>query len=131
MKTLETIYKKLNSVEKTELETHKVELAIVDELKKYAKGYDKYYNEGKGLEQKAERVKKELKEIVSALYKWDELGNSIADDIIRSLRKADEAADELGIKPQQIAEYKNAEASFKNFAKAAKRFGDIAKKLDK
>ena len=38
MKTLETIYKKLNSVEKTELETHKVELAsILDDFKRLSK----------------------------------------------------------------------------------------------
>jgi len=37
MKTLETIYKKLNSVEKTELETHKVELSDIEDLKKNIK----------------------------------------------------------------------------------------------
>ena len=34
MKTLETIYNKLNSVEKTELETHKVELSVAGDIKK-------------------------------------------------------------------------------------------------
>ena len=126
--TLERVYEALNKVE---LKSEKVELGLLDDLNKYSKGYDKYYNEGLGLEKKAERIKKELKELVSALYKWDELGDSIANDIVRDLSKADKVADELGVKAEQIKEYKDAQNTFKKFAKAAKRFRDTAKKLDK
>ena len=126
--TLEKVFETLNKVE---LKSEKIELGLLDDLNKYSKGYDKYYNEGLGLEKKAERIKKELKELVSALYKWDELGDSIATDIIRDLSKADKVADELGVKAEQIKEYKDAQNTCKKFAKAAKRFRDTAKKLDK
>tara|TARA_X000000950_G_scaffold141017_1_gene175011 strand:+ start:606 stop:1001 length:396 start_codon:yes stop_codon:yes gene_type:complete len=130
MRTQRRVFEKLSETTKVELASERIELGVVNDLKKYNKAYDKYFNEGLGLEQKAERIKKELKELVSALYKWEELGESFADDVLLDLRKADEIAKELGIKPEQIKEYQIAQNDFKKFVSAAKRFKDTAKKYD-
>ena len=46
MNTQKSVYNRLFSkVEKTELELQKVELAIIDDIKKYSNGYKKYYSE--------------------------------------------------------------------------------------
>ena len=56
METHKRIYNKL--ADKVELASKKIELGVVDDLKKYNRAYDKYFKEGLGLEQKAERIKK-------------------------------------------------------------------------
>jgi hypothetical protein len=73
----------------------KVELALTDNLAAYAKGVSKYKSEGDGLIKRAERLMSELKETKSALYKWAEVGSSIADDAASDLVKSEKAAKEL------------------------------------
>ena len=82
-------------IAKVALKNQEIELAVVDNLRAYAKGYSKYENEGKGLISKAERLKAELKELKSALYKWAEVGDSIADDIIKDQKQFEKMAKEL------------------------------------
>ena len=113
--------------EKVEFE--KVELAILDNLKKYANGLNKYQNEGDGLVKRANRLKTELNETQKAIYKWSDVGESIANDIVRDLSKFEKSAKELGVSPSSIKEYVNAEKAFKQFAKLEQKYQKIAKEL--
>jgi len=106
----------------------KVELALTDNLAAYAKGVSKYKSEGDGLIERAERLMSELKETKSALYKWAEVGDSIADDVSSDLVKFEKAAKELGIDPNSNADFKAANAAFQEYAKLAKEYIAIAKK---
>ena len=49
--------------DKVELESQKVELALLDNLKSYTNGLKKYTDEGSGLQKLGERQKKELSDI--------------------------------------------------------------------
>jgi hypothetical protein len=113
----------------TELKSEKVELAILDNLKKYASGLNKYQNEGDGLVKRANRLKTELNETQKAIYKWSDVGESIANDIVRDLSKFEKSAKELGVSPSSIKEYVNAEKAFKQFAKLEQKYQKIAKEL--
>jgi hypothetical protein len=106
----------------------KVELALTDNLAAYAKGVSKYKSEGDGLIKRAERLMSELKETKSALYKWAEVGNSIADDVASDLVKFEKASKELGIDPNSNADFKAANAAFQEYAKLSKEYIAIAKK---
>ena len=114
---------------KQELSSEKVELGVVDNLKAYPKGYSKYSNEGDGLMQKAERLKSELSDIKQALYKWSEVGDSIADDIIRDLKMFEKEAKELGFNAEIQIDYSNASDVFKEYAKLAQKYEKEAKSI--
>jgi len=127
-KELNKIYDKFPK-DKTELSTNKVELAILDDLKKYAKGLDKYESEGEGLVERGARLKEGIKETQSAIYKWSDLGESIANDLASDLTKFEKAAEELGVKPSSVKEFVNASKAFKTYAKLDQRYQKIAKDL--
>ena len=115
--------------EKTELE--KVELGILDDLQKYTKGLNKYQSEGDGLVQKSERIKAELKETQDAIYKWSDVGESIANDLASDLTKFEKAAKDLGVAPNSVKEFVNASDAFKTYAKLDQKYQQIAKNLIK
>ncbi len=110
-------------------EEQKVELGLGDNLAKYSKGVSKYTNEGDGLIKRAERLMSELKETKSALYKWAEVGNSIADDIARDSSQFEKAAKDLGVDPNSNSDFRSANDSFNEYAKAAQRYERTAKDL--
>jgi hypothetical protein len=74
MNTRKTIYDKLFT-EKVELAKHEVELALIDDLKKYTQGFAKYESEGVGLKNRGERLQGELRDVRSALSKGHKLEN--------------------------------------------------------
>jgi len=123
------IINKISQEDKTELKSEKVELAILDNLKKYASGLNKYQNEGDGLVKRADRLKTELDETQKAIYKWSDVGESIANDIVKDLSKFEKSAKELGISPGSVKEYINAEKAFKEFSKLEQKYQKIAKEL--
>jgi hypothetical protein len=116
-------------IAKVALKNQEIELAVVDNLRAYAKGYSKYENEGKGLISKAERLKAELKELKSALYKWAEVGDSIADDIIKDQKQFEKMAKDLGFNPDIQIDYSNASDAFTKYASAAQKYEKMAKEL--
>ena len=120
---------KIVEINKQKLSSEKVELAILDNLKKYTKGLEKYQAEGDGLVKKGERIKEELKEIQAAVYKWSDLGESIANDLASDLTKFEKAAKELGVAPSSVKEFVNANTAFKSFAKLEQKYQQIAKTL--
>jgi len=107
--------------EKTELKTEKVELGLVDNLKKYSQGLSKYKNEGDGLLKRGNRLLSELKETQAAIYKWSDVGESIANDMSSELVKVEKAAKELV----------KANKSFKEYAKLEQKYQKAAKELIK
>jgi hypothetical protein len=114
---------------KTELASLKVELALTDAIKKYTAGYKKYNDEGLGLTQKGQRIKAELNEIISAMLKWRELGDSIANDMLPEFKKIENAAKELGIDVKTIPDYKDANDAFVKYSMFASKMEAEANKL--
>tara|TARA_B110000037_G_C16744425_1_gene352610 strand:+ start:144 stop:524 length:381 start_codon:yes stop_codon:yes gene_type:complete len=126
MSTIKTVLKHINN---EELSVQKVDLGLVDNLRSYAKGISKYKGEGEGLLKKANRIKQELSEIQKALFKWSEVGDSIADDIIRDLKMFEKEAKELGFNAEIQIDYSNASDVFKEYAKLAQKYEKEAKSI--
>jgi len=124
--SIQSVFNKLHKFSANE-EPMKVELALTDNLAAYAKGVSKYKSEGDGLIKRAERLMSELKETKSALYKWAEVGGSIADDVASDLVKFEKACKELGIAPNSNSEYKAASAAFDELVKLAKDYRQLVK----
>jgi hypothetical protein len=127
MKEQKSVRNRLFKTEKVELESQKVELDLVGNLRSYPKGLSKYKGEGDGLIKKANRLKQELSEIQKALFKWAEVGDSIADDIIRDLKKFEKTAKELGFNAEIQIDYSNANDVFTEYAKLAQKYEKEAK----
>tara|TARA_R110000823_G_C15676903_1_gene473772 strand:+ start:19 stop:420 length:402 start_codon:yes stop_codon:yes gene_type:complete len=127
-KEINKIYDRLPK-QKVELNATKVELGVLDDLKKYSKGLSKYESEGEGLVARGKRLKEELSETQSAIYKWSDLGKSIADDAASDLVKFEKAAKELGIKPGSVKEFTEAQKAFKTYATLDQKYQKIAKDL--
>ena len=121
----------MKQVEKiwSELSANKVELNVVNDLKKYPKGYNKYSTEGEGLVKKAIRINSELKDLKKALYKWAEVGNSISADIVRDLNTFEEKVKDLGIKPDSQTEYSNAVKVISDYKKSVARYEEAARNI--
>lgn len=114
---------------KEELSVEKVNLDLVGNLRSYPKGLSKYKGEGEGLIKKGNRLKEELSEIKKALFKWAEVGDSIADDIIKDLKKFEKKAKELGFNAEIQIDYSNANDVFTEYAKLAQKYEKEAKSL--
>ena len=115
--------------DKVELASQKVELALTDAIKKYTAGYKKYNDEGLALTQKGQRIRVELNEIISAMLKWRELGDSIANDMLPEFKKIEAAAKDLGIDVKTIPDYKEANDAFVKYSMFASKMEAEANKL--
>ena len=127
MQTEKLVFNKLFG--KTELESQKVELALLDNLKSYTNGLKKYTDEGSGLQKLGERQKKELSDTISALRKWSQLGNSMADDMASDLVAFERQAKELGIDANSSKDYVEANKAFKTYAAFADGMNRVADSL--
>lgn len=112
MKTLETIYKKLNSVEKTELETHKVELGIVDDIekelnnfqqirKKTANIIDESYVPIREIEKAINKAKSEKPNVIKSIQNLRKAQDAVEEKV----DKARKVAKELGVNIQSIVDF--------------------------
>ena len=117
MNTRKTVYNKLFK-EETQLAKHEVELAVIDDIKAYSNGYAKYTSELEGLKKRGDRLKTELNDTISAIYKWGGLGSSMADDMVALLNNFEKQAKDLGIDPKASADYVNGRKKFVDYAKA-------------
>ena len=127
MSTLKSVGQKLF---KTELASHEVKLALLDNIKSYTNALKKYTDEGSGLQQLGERQKKELSETISAIRKFSDLGNSMADDMANDLVAFERQAKELGIDAKTSKDFVEGEKAFKvyaSFAQAMTRLADNLK----
>ena len=119
--------KHINKILNKFSEDNKVELAIIDNLRKYAASVKKYRNEGEGLIKRIERQNSELIETKRALGKWSSVGDSIIKDISSDVTKFERQAKELGVDPKSSKAYNDALNAFKEYAKLEKRYENIAK----
>jgi hypothetical protein len=124
MNTLKTIYDKLG--DKTELAKHEVELGSIEDIKAYSTGYAKYTSELEGLKKRGDRLKTELNDTISAIYKWGVLGESMSNDMVALLSNFEKQAKDLGIDPKVSAVYVNGVKTFGEYAKAEDRAKAIA-----
>ena len=126
MKTLQIIYNKLNSVEKTELETHKVELTVVGDIEKTLNKIEKQTNALGDLEDVAkttfDKYEQKLADVwVAALdvqSKLEDKAKKLTPDsnaINKMLNKAETAAKELGVKTDDIKGYKELKGAISDF----------------
>lgn len=115
MKTLQTIFNKI-AENKTELETHKVEFSLVDDLSKQVsqanafvnkidaslknneKAWDEITKLEKQLDTSEEKARKELSKIEAAAKKGDKLISAM-DKLYDKLQKT---AKDLGVSPKDI-----------------------------
>jgi hypothetical protein len=123
MNTLKTIYDKIG---KTELAKHEVELGSIEDIKAYSTGYAKYTSELEGLKKRGDRLKTELNDTISAIYKWGVLGESMSNDMVALLSNFEKQAKDLGIDPKVSAVYVNGVKTFGEYAKAEDRAKAIA-----
>lgn len=116
------VFKKVAELttEKTELAEVKVDLALVDDIKAYTNGYAKFFTELQGLQKRGDRLKAELNDTISAIYKWGELGKSMADDMASLLVEFEKQAKALGIDAKSSKEFTEGENKFKAYAEAEK-----------
>ena len=119
MKTIETVYNKLNT-DKTELGTHKVELALIDDLKRsensiladvqivldvFSKSNKIYFNLESANKEAKERFDVN-KQIITSSTKKIDLAN-------KTLEKAKTLAKDLGVNVNEIPKYKSIEDAVK------------------
>tara|TARA_R110000803_G_scaffold180214_1_gene242633 strand:+ start:540 stop:914 length:375 start_codon:yes stop_codon:yes gene_type:complete len=95
MKTLQTIYNKLNSVEKTELETHKVEFALVGDIAKIKQSFLKNMQQSNKAFDKVRDSAMDLNQIVNKIEK----NSSDADSLMKKIKTT---AKELGVSIKDI-----------------------------
>ena len=116
---------------KTELASEKVELSVLADIKKYTDAYKKYYSELQGLQNRGNRLKKELSETISAIYKWGELGDSMGSDMANMLVDFDKKAKDLGIDAKNSKEYVEGQKSFRKYQEAERLAKNIAEDFSK
>ena len=124
MNTLQNVYDRLS--DKTELAKHEVELGSIEDIKAYSTGYAKYTSELEGLKKRGDRLKTELNDTISAIYKWGVLGESMSKDMVALLSNFEKQAKDLGIDPKVSAVYVNGVKTFGEYAKAENRAKAIA-----
>ena len=122
------VFSKLAKEDKiTKLASEKVELAIIDDLKKYAEVATRA---NKSIDSEAKSVKKLQNEIRSVLAKVNaskEALKDISSDAKNDISKFEKMAKDLGIKPEQSKEYNAAKKSIKDIAESLKKAEQVYK----
>jgi hypothetical protein len=126
MSTLKTVGNKLF---KTELANHKVELALLDNLKSYTSALKQYSNDGSKLKELATKLKTDLFDAISNIQDHANLGDSVANDMAKDLVAFEKQAKELGIDPKTSKDFIAAEDAFKFYSTLAKDYQNLAKSL--
>jgi len=108
MKTIETVYNKLNS-KKTELETHKIELSDVSDLKEIINKSKQIIKEIKGFENKIQSEQKTLRKAVSdynsiskKLSEMEKEKSPLYSQMVKLMDKIRITSKELGVNANSI-----------------------------
>ena len=120
----EIMQKVANIKHDVELKSEKVELGLVDNLKKYPVAFKNMQSELQGINKSAGDLKAKLRSIKTELNSFGNVVNSFLDDASSDLVKFEKAAKDLGINPKDSKEYLEAEKAYKNLInleKAANR----------
>lgn len=112
MKTLETIYNKLNSVEKTELETHKVELGIAQDIKKVLARAKKVSTVGKKQEDKNADARMKYEKEWEKSRPIIKDASQVTKELLAIEKDAIKAAKELGVKPDLIDGFSSLQGAY-------------------
>ena len=131
MTNYQRVLNRLTKNKEVELKSEKVELASIDDLKKYSGFLKSFKSEGDKVINKANKLLSELKQTQSELFKLSDVAESFVNDIIKDMNKFESAAKELGINPNTVKEYTAANESFKSFAKLEQEYQKIAKSYTK
>jgi hypothetical protein len=124
MNTLQNVYDKL--ADKTELAKHEVELSILEDIKAFSKGYDKYAASLLELKKKGDKLKAELNNTIGDIYEWGNQGSYMANNMVKLLNNFEKQAKDLGIDPKASDIYVNGSKAFVEYAKAENRAKAIA-----
>ena len=101
MNTQKSVYNRLFSKEeKTELESHKVELSLLGDLKKLEEEYFKTYDNTREVRKLGVALKKKAKSSFQDLSKTEK-------KIKKALDEFEKAAKDLGLKADKVEEYKS------------------------
>ena len=137
MKTIETVYNKLNS-DKTELGTHKVELSVLNDLKKGIEEAERIRNlqdDGFKFAKKAEQEFKEyLKthtDAIGVINSSRKQVNKTQKLLENAMSEAEKISKELGVKPNSIKEYVNAIKIYNDIIDTNRDLFNIKDKLEK
>lgn len=137
MKTLETIYNKLNSVEKTELETHKVDLAIVDDLKRLVNALGSQLSIDDKVLPESEKLVSELSSSIPKAKERAKTNKSIINGIDgkidlaeNALTKAKQIAKELGVNVKEISNFSQVEKLLKEVKENKKGMLNLTGRLN-
>lgn len=122
MNTLKAVLKHLNKEENVELSSKVIELALIDDLKKYPSYFNKWESAVKSEKSKLDSIRKELFDLF-------EISNSFINDLMNDLGKYERAAKELGVNPKDNKTYVQADEIFKKFAKEGDELNQFAKRL--
>ena len=120
------INKVLNKLPKDKVELEKVQLSVSDDLGKMVSALEKAAQQEKELLSEIKEVTKVEKEVLKSIKQIENRRNKLydkADKIIKKIDsefddvndliiKADQAAKELGIKPEQIPNYKKVDSAY-------------------
>ena len=108
MKTIETVYKKLNNA-KTELDTHKIELSDVSDLKQIINKSKQIIKEIKGFENKIQSEQKTLRKAVSdynsiskKLSEMEKEKSPLYSQLVKLMDKIKMTSKELGVNANSI-----------------------------
>ena len=75
---------------------------------------------------RGDKLKAELNNTIGDIYKWGNLGSSMADDMVKLLSNFEKQAKDLGIDPKASAVYVNGSKTFVEYAKGEDRAKAIA-----
>ena len=105
MNTTKAVYNKLFN-KKTELETHKIELGLVDDALQFTKGVEVF---GKNIDISAEQLEKTFRALRVDLSDLQKDLNALK----KGRKAVEKAAQDLGIKVNEIPKYKESEKALK------------------
>lgn len=111
---------KLSKESKLELKSEKVELAIIDDLKKYPSEVKNMMSELQGINKSAGDLKAKLRSIKTELNSFAKKSSSASVQLKKDLEKFKKAAANLGINPSESKEYVDANKSFTDFVELGK-----------
>lgn len=116
---------------KTELKSEKVELAIIDDLKKLSEVSKRANNT---IDSEAKQVKKLQNQIRTALANVTASKNALKDilgDAKGDINRFESMAKDLGIKPQESKDYNNAKKAIQDIESSIKQAEQVYKSGEK
>ena len=136
MKTIETVYNKLNS-DKTELGTHKVELSVASDLKRLVNALNSQLSIDDRVLPESQKLVSELSSTIPKAKERAKTNKSIINSIDGKIELAEDAlnkakniAKELGINTNEIQNFTQVEKLLDNVVKNKKSMENLTRRLN-